>query len=75
MDYTNYPVERNLDGIFFRVERNGKDVSLCFTDLTASEQEDVLSNYDRDALLRMCKILAKTLRGIGDFLDIFGADD
>ena len=75
MNDTNYPTERNLDGIFFRVTRDGKGVSLCFTDLTADEQESILRKYDRDALQRMCTILAKTLRGIGDFLDIFGAED
>ena len=35
-------VKRNLDGYYFRVERDGKWRSICFTDLTNSESSQVL---------------------------------
>ena len=37
-----YPIERELDGIYYRVERDGKWCNLCFTDLTTSEQEKMI---------------------------------
>ena len=39
MSHKNYPIVRDLDGIYYRVERDGKYYSLCFTDLTADEQQ------------------------------------
>ena len=75
MANVQYPVERNLDGIYFRVTRDGKGFSKCFTDLTAEEQNNILNGYEKDQLLRMCKILAETLRKIGDQLDIVCNDE
>ena len=37
-----YPVQRKLDGCYFRVRRNDKLVSVCFSDLTAEEQDEVM---------------------------------
>ena len=68
--YENIPVIRNLDGAYYRVVRNGKYISLCFSDLTSVEQDAVLSEYDSDALRRMCHILSGSLRQIGDELDL-----
>ena len=35
---TEFPVCRNLDGVFFHVTRDGKPACCCFSDLTESEQ-------------------------------------
>ena len=78
MANVQYPVERNLDGIYFRVTRDGKGgkgLSMCFTDLTQDEQNNILNGYEKDQLLRMCKILSETLRKIGDQLDIVCNDE
>ena len=75
MANAQYPVERNLDGIYFRVTRDGTGFSICFTDLTAEEQGNILNGYEKDQLLRMCKILAETLRKVGDELDIVCNDE
>ena len=32
-------MNRNLDGCYFRIERNGKYENVCFSDLTEEEQE------------------------------------
>ena len=42
----DYPVERELDGVYFHVERNGSFKNICFSDLTADEQRAVISKYD-----------------------------
>lgn len=34
-------MKRNLDGIFFRVKRNGKYENVCFTDLSTDEIERI----------------------------------
>lgn len=70
----DYPTERGLDGIFYRVERDGKYVNRCFTDLTADEQNEFLSKYDASGLKRMCLLLAETVRALGDQFDIMRAD-
>ena len=39
-------MNRNLDGVYFRVERDGKWQNICFSDLTTSEREEVLAGKD-----------------------------
>ena len=36
------PIPRELDGIYYRVERDGKWCNRCFTDLTTDEQEEMI---------------------------------
>lgn len=57
---------RDLDGIYFRVHRNGKWQNICFSDLTEVEMVKVLENKDEYWLKRLCKTLGHTLRDIGD---------
>lgn len=66
---------RNLDSTYFRVKRNKRYVSVCFSDLTEEEMDEVMKNKDTIWLKNMCKIMAKTLRDIGDQLDIIGEDE
>lgn len=63
-------MNRNLDGIYFRVERDGKFENICFSDMTEEEAENVLKNADLLFLKNMCKLLGKTIKRIGDELDI-----
>ena len=65
-----YPVIRNLDGVYYRVERKGRWHSIAFTDLTREEQERFLRTLSLEGLERMVFILADTIRNIGDQLDI-----
>ena len=70
MSSTQYPLERNLDGIYYRMVHDGKVFNKCFTDLTEEDQKNILEGYEKDQLIRMCQLLAGTLRQIGDQLDI-----
>ena len=63
-------VNRDLDGIYFRVKRNNRWESVCFSDLTDEEMDKVLEGRTADWLKNTCKILGKTIRSIGDSLDI-----
>lgn len=65
-----YPVIRNLDGVYYRVERNGRWHSIAFTDLTREEQERFLRTLSPEGIEKMVFILADTIRNIGDQLDI-----
>ena len=34
-------IQRNLDGIYFRVQRDGKWTNVCYSDMTADERDEV----------------------------------
>lgn len=38
-------VQRNLDGVFFRVQRDGKWLNVCYSDMNEDERKFVI--YDR----------------------------
>lgn len=69
-------VKRNLDGVYFRVQtEDGKWDNVCFSDLTELQQTEVMENKDEVWLRSLCKILAKTIRNIGDQFDIISVHD
>lgn len=61
---------RELDGFYFRIERNGKWQSICFSDLTEDEMREVTKNKSVDWLQSLVIGLGKTIRDIGDQLDL-----
>lgn len=67
-------MDRELDCVYFRVERDGKFESVSFSDLTEGQMRDVLSGRSKEWLLEMCVILGKRIREIGDQLDIVFGD-
>lgn len=69
-----HPVERRLDGCFFRVERDGKWVNICFSDLTEQERKDVIANKGELWIQTLAIHLAERLRSIGDELDLYMVD-
>ena len=67
-------IKRNLDGVYFRIQRDGKWDSICFTDLTDAEMDEVLKNKDKVWVVGLAKILAKTIQNIGYQFDLVGKD-
>ena len=63
-------MNRNLDGVYFRVKRDDKWLNVCFSDLSDDEMEEVMQDRPVEWLKDMCKILGRTIRDIGDQLDI-----
>lgn len=63
-------MNRGLDGVYFRVKRDGKWQNICFSDLTDEEMDSVMDGRTTEWLRSMCKILGKTVKSIGDQLDI-----
>jgi len=69
-EQSNIPTARNLDGVYYRVVRDGNHVSRCFSDLSESEQDVIMEKYDAEQLRRLCRYLSMSLRQIGDALDL-----
>ena len=65
-------VNRNLDGVYYRVKRNDEFEIICFSDMTEEEMDKILAEKNEEWLRNMCKILGQTIRRIGDELDIQG---
>lgn len=53
-----YPVKRDLDGIYFRVCRDGKWQNVCMTDLSKEEFEDITADREFEWLESACGHLA-----------------
>lgn len=72
-------MNRNLDGCYFRVERDGKWQNICFSDLIPGDERDkVMKGRSAEWLMSLCCHLADTLRCIGDTFDIvnrYGGND
>ena len=65
-------MNRNLDGVYFRIGRNGRYANICFSDMTPEERAVIMEGRSTEWLVSMCEILAKTIREIGDALNIEG---
>ena len=65
-----YPVPRELDGVYSRVIRDGKPVNRCFSDLTSEEQERFMQNLDKNGLMTLCKNITEVMRNLADVFDI-----
>lgn len=63
-------IQRNLDGCYFRVERNGKYENVCFSDLTNQERNKVCEGKSVEWLMGLAFHLADRLQAIGEELDI-----
>ena len=63
-------MNRNLDGVYFRIKREDKWENICFSDLTEEEMDYVMDGRTAEWLRSLCKILGKTVRDIGEQLDI-----
>lgn len=66
---------RNLDGLYFRVKRDGIWRNICFSDLTWKERYEVMKDKDEEWLRHICNYLADKIREIGDRFDIIGGID
>ena len=61
-----YPQLRWLDSVYVEVERSGRIVKRCFTDLTNEEQAAYLGSMDFEGVKELCILMAGAVRGIGD---------
>ena len=65
-------MNRNLDGLYIRILRNGTAQNVCFSDLTPEEREEYLKDKNCKWLKTACCHLADQLKAIGEQLDVRG---
>ena len=63
-------MDRNLDGVYFRIKRDDKWQNICFSDLTEKERNEMMKNRSVEWLQSLCNILANKIKEIGDEFDI-----
>ena len=57
-----YPTQLDMDGMYFRVKRDGTFTNVCLSDMTSAERESILSDRDSGELIRIIDHLVKILR-------------
>lgn len=62
-------MNRELDGCYFRIVRDGIGQSVCFTDLTKEERDILLADKDTQFLKNLCCYLADRIQELGDILE------
>lgn len=60
---------RDMDGVYFRVKRDGKWEALCFSDLTPEEQDEKMDGRSAGWLKALVKHLAECLYAAGEFVE------
>ena len=69
-------MNRELDGVYFRVQRDGKWQNICFSDLTPEERDEVCGRERPAEWWRsLAYHLADCLKEIGDMFDIKAGSD
>ena len=67
-------MNRELDGVYFRIERNGKWQSICFSDLTEEEREKVCEGRNAEWLKSLSYHLADCIKEIGELFNIVAGE-
>ena len=57
-------MDRNLDGIYFRVNRDGKWDNVCFSDLDEHEMIEAMKDKDITWIKSLCIILGKRIKEV-----------
>ena len=61
---------RNLDGMYFMTERDGKPIPVCFTDLTEEEIEEIIGERSADWWKSVALNLKECINEIGEQFDL-----
>ena len=62
-------MNRELDGYYFRIVRDGVGQSVCFTDLTKEERTALLADKDEQFIRNLCCYLADRIQELGDIIE------
>lgn len=62
-----------MDGVYFRICRDGEWQNICFSDMTKEERDQMMTNRSEEWLKSLCQILGDTLYRHGQ--DLFGVLD
>lgn len=64
-------MNRNLDGVYFRVKRDGKWGNVCFSDMTREERDEVIKDRPAEWWKELAYIMADCLKSVGDQFSIY----
>lgn len=75
--------QRNLDGVYFRVERDGRWENVCYSDMTPDERREVIYGRMGDRPLdeqagyyrRLAELMADQLYDMGEQLGVYAGVD
>lgn len=65
-------MNRNLDGCYFRIKRDGAWQNICFGDLTTAERDMVCQQREASWYKSLAYHLADKIKIIGNQFDIYG---
>ncbi len=65
---TEYPEPRELCGVYYRVKRDGKWKSICFSDLTPAEMDTLLAEMSYEHARGLAEAEFKAAADLVDFL-------
>lgn len=68
-------IKRNLDGIFYRVKRDGKYEDVCFSDMTLDEIDEVIGERPATYWKNVALHLKDRLNLIGETFEFVVNDD
>ena len=63
-------MDRNLDGIYYRVKRGEKYESVCLSDMTKEERKPFLESLNKEGLIQCVDHLCDCLKEVGDMFDV-----
>lgn len=62
-------MNRELDGCYFRIVRDGVGQSVCFSDLTKEERNALLTGKNTQFLKNLCCYLAERIQELGNIIE------
>lgn len=68
-------MNRNLDRIYYRVERDDEWENICFTDLTEEEIKNFTSDYEKEQWERIALHLRDRIKRMGEELNIINVEE
>lgn len=66
-------MQRNLDGVYFRIKRDDTWLNICWTDLTQNERNQIGEGKPLEWWKGLAEILTNTLIDIGNQLDLYAS--
>lgn len=64
-------MNRNLDGIYYRIKRNGQYENVCFTDMTEKEINETIKHRSATYWKSIAMHLRTCIRELGNAYDIY----
>lgn len=61
----------NVDGMYFRIERDGKWKNICFSDLEENEMYEILKNKDKEWIIQLTIMLGTQIYNIVEQFEIY----